>query len=450
MYRDTAAQALAMFGHSEPQVHPQMKLRAGNASAFLSGTWSAELAGLLTSSTTSGRKLAVGSSPGRKTASRHYQLSLKTQDGRERCELSGTMIAVGEDTGIEGGAMTVGTVTGTCSDSSLVLLVQWQEPNTNSDDARTIEQSAPSLTGCTLLHAVYGHRRDGQFCTGDRVRVLRKREAQTLDDQAMQLEGEIIESSAHSLKSRARKSDDAHGLAGAPQYLVQLIHTGEPHRSQDYHHRKEEIEAIAPTWHIADELMHAEHVVEIVGDGTLSLWTSEEPQCAVHFAAHRKVTTVSEAISRQSTWHLALPFTHSVMLTKPKSNAETMCRCSLCQLPCFCVAPFAIYLHSTFCISLTTPLVLMWILCRCAFHWCTLPDRTFSSQQQRIPRFLKECRTLGRQSCLLHPQVRELKMVFHRCWHCPTTRCCKLQNVIGSIRSSADKTRLACRCGSLN
>eukprot|EP01043_Picozoa_sp_COSAG02_P039088 COSAG02_NODE_3061_length_7449_cov_5.258367_2_plen_326_part_00 len=302
---DAAAQALAMYGHSEPPVHPQMKLRAGNASTFLSGTWSAELAGLLSSSTDSDRKIAVGSAPGRKTASRHYQLSLTTRDGIERCELSGTMIAVGEETGIDDGALTVGTVTGTCSDSSLVLLVQWQESKTatgtSPDDARPMEGAAPSLAGCTLLHAVYGHRLDGHFCTGDRVRIVRPRGAQTLDDQASQLEGKIIESSAHSSKSRARKSDDAHGLAGAPQYLVQLIYSGDLHCSQDGQRRKEEIEALGATWHTADELVHAEHVVEIVGDGTLSLWTSEEPQRAVHFAAHRKVTTVSNAMGRQST-----------------------------------------------------------------------------------------------------------------------------------------------------
>eukprot|EP01043_Picozoa_sp_COSAG02_P024241 COSAG02_NODE_1320_length_13269_cov_11.420058_3_plen_74_part_00 len=50
---------------------------------------------------------------------------------------------------------------------------------------------------------------------------------------------------------------------------------------------------LPPTWHTAEELTHADHIVEIVGDGTLSQWTVENPQRAVHFAAHRAVSTVS-------------------------------------------------------------------------------------------------------------------------------------------------------------
>ena len=225
MDRDIAAQTLAKFGHSEAQVHPNMKLRAGNASAFLSGTWSAELAGLVEHSRSAGRKLSAGSAPGRKTTSRHYQLTLDTSTGAERCELSGSIVAIDEDANGEGGLLSLGTVTGTCSDSSLVLLVQWQEAkastNTDPDDAAAAGKLSASLTGCTLLHAVYGHRLEKQFCVGDRVRI-RPQEPDSSFDKAAELRGEIIESSAHSSSSGARKSDDSHGLAGTPQFLVQL------------------------------------------------------------------------------------------------------------------------------------------------------------------------------------------------------------------------------------
>lgn len=292
---------LAMVGHSEAQEHPKMKLRAGNAGTFLSGAWSAEIAGLVEHS---GTHSGARPSPGRKTSSRHYQLSFETHNGPERCELSGSMVAVDKHTHDEGGALTVGSVVGTCSDSSLVLLVQWQDSSalatTGSEETSGAGWSSSNLTGCTLLHCVYGHRLEGQFCIGDRVRIIGPGGAEKPNDQHLQ--GIIIESSAHS-KSGVRKSDDMHGLAGVPQFLVQLDHydhddrrstdrieTGQPTPSSPAH------SSVPPTWHTAAELMHAEHVVEIVGDGTLSLWTSEEPQRAVHFSAHRKVSTVSETV----------------------------------------------------------------------------------------------------------------------------------------------------------
>eukprot|EP01043_Picozoa_sp_COSAG02_P059608 COSAG02_NODE_7629_length_2926_cov_1.765830_2_plen_325_part_01 len=273
--RISAARTLAAFGHSEVQVGPNMHhLHTKKASAFLSGTWSAELAGVIEPLRGSGRQLSVGSSPGRKTTSRQYVLTLNTRTGPDYCGLVGSIAAADKDSNPDG--LTFGTVTGTYSDSSLALLIQWRRnPSgaevTSPDAAAPAEAAVSTLAGCTMLHAVYGHRPDSQFCIGDRVRIIRRHGPKLSNDQGIDLQGEIIDSSVHSTKFTARKSDDSHGLAGTPQFLVQINRNyHEDYRSDD---KIEEVQTGAstdvrrslPTWHTADELAHAEHIVELVG-----------------------------------------------------------------------------------------------------------------------------------------------------------------------------------------
>eukprot|EP01043_Picozoa_sp_COSAG02_P024240 COSAG02_NODE_1320_length_13269_cov_11.420058_2_plen_101_part_00 len=96
-----------------------------------------------------------------------YKLNLSVREGSERWELHGTMLAVDEamhDLVTNGGPLSAGTVTGTCSDASLVLLIQWHERGTPTSTAEVVQR----CTGCTLIHAAFGHRLDGQFCPGDR------------------------------------------------------------------------------------------------------------------------------------------------------------------------------------------------------------------------------------------------------------------------------------------
>lgn len=112
--------------------------------------------------------------------------------------------------------------------------------------------------------------------------------------------GRVIESSSHTSKSGARKNVDAHGLAGVPQFLVQLDSAGDEDGGssvQDVEKNRQAPSSSASSglsWHTAEELVHAEHVLEIIGDGMLSQWTAETPPCAVHFVAHRKVSSVSD------------------------------------------------------------------------------------------------------------------------------------------------------------
>ena len=121
--------------------------------------------GQMSSNSASRARRAVETSPGRKTTSGRYKLHLSVRDGSERWELHGTMVAMDEPMhNLVGGPLSAGTVTGTCSDASLVLLIQWHEKGTSTSATAVVER----CTGCTVIHAAFGHRLDGQFCPGDR------------------------------------------------------------------------------------------------------------------------------------------------------------------------------------------------------------------------------------------------------------------------------------------
>jgi hypothetical protein len=332
------AAGLAPSDHEVP-AHTDLALRAARAKAFLLGEWVVEMAGL--------PDHPSGAHPARRPGHtmltiEHYRLTLETHAEGTQSQLFGVLSSVEEE---RDGGGPVASVSVTYSESSLVLQLQWTAAESDSEGAAhsaphtafrwrglSLLQGAlpgndqghdhtPTATSASaLVHAVYGHRVQ-QLRVGDRVLLsdpdmYSKKWGSTkggcLHGTAL---GEIVESSAHEdslAGTGARKDVDAHGLAGTPQFRVRRTRTAAAAAPAAEREVEEEPGASALTspsaaaavaaedaslapaeesWYTGSDLIPADHVIEIVGDGTLSQLTSEGPQRHVHFFAHRLVST---------------------------------------------------------------------------------------------------------------------------------------------------------------